>query len=50
MPVLAEAVPEYIETVTIFGHADKAGRHGARKLAEALVQRGIEVRLEGAGE
>jgi hypothetical protein len=50
MPVLAEAVPEYIETVTIFGHADKAGRHGARSLAEALVHRGIEVRLEGTSE
>jgi hypothetical protein len=50
VPALADAVPEYIEAVTIFVHADKAGRHGARKLAEALVHRGIEVRLEGAAE
>lgn len=50
MPVLADVVPEYVETVTIFGHADKAGRHGARKLAETLVHRGIEVRLEGVRE
>jgi hypothetical protein len=50
MPALCSAVPDWIEAVTIFVHADNAGRHGARKVAEALVHRGIEVRFEGAGE
>jgi hypothetical protein len=49
MPVLAEAIPEYIEAVTIYAHADKCGQGGARKLEAALVRRGIEVRLEGVG-
>jgi len=49
MPVLAKAVPEYIEAVTIYAHADKCGQGGARKLEAALVRRGIEVRLEGVG-
>jgi putative DNA primase/helicase len=47
MPALARSIPGCIETVTIFGHADKNGQNGARKLAAALVRRGIEVRLEG---
>jgi putative DNA primase/helicase len=49
MPKLADAVPDYIEAVTIFAHADKAGQEGARALADALELRGIEVRLEGLG-
>jgi Toprim domain len=47
MPALAENVPSYVEAVTIFAHADKAGQDGARKLARALDRRGIEVRVEG---
>ena len=47
LPKLANAVPSYIECVTIFAHADKAGEEGARKLAAALHQRGIEVVTEG---
>jgi hypothetical protein len=47
MPMLADAVPDYIEAATIFGHADKVGQVKARKLAEALEFRGIEVRVEG---
>src|SRR5262245_50746172 len=47
LPKLANVVPSYIECVTIFAHADKAGEEGARKLAAALHQRGIEVVTEG---
>jgi hypothetical protein len=48
MPKLAEHVPSYIEAVTIYAHADQAGRAGAHDLARALQRRGsLEVRLEG---
>jgi hypothetical protein len=47
MPKLADAVPDYIEAVTIYAHADKAGEAGARQLAAALQKRGIEVVVEG---
>jgi hypothetical protein len=47
MPALADAVPGYIEAVTIFAHADKAGQEGARKLAAALRAQRIETSLEG---
>ncbi len=43
MPKLADAVPDYIECVTIYGHADKAGHDGAHALAEKLHAHGIEV-------
>ena len=36
MPALAEAIPNYIETVTIFAHPDPAGQQGARDLAHKL--------------
>jgi Toprim domain len=49
MPVLAAAVPSYIEAVTVYAHEDKAGQAGAHELAEALDHRGIEIRLEGLG-
>ena len=48
MPAVAAVVPSYIDVVTIFAHADKGGQDGARKLAVALHERGIEVRVEGA--
>src|SRR5262249_18661063 len=47
MPKLADVVPSYIEVVTIFAHSDAAGERGARQLAAALRQRGIEARTEG---
>ena len=47
MPALANDIPEYIEAVTIYAHADKTGRDGALALAEALVRRRIEVFIEG---
>jgi len=50
MPKLAAAVPSYVECVTIFAHADRAGRKGAGDLERLLLNRGIEVRLDdGAG-
>jgi hypothetical protein len=48
MPALADVVPNYVEAVTIFAHADKAGQDGARQLADVLrIKRGIEVIIEG---
>lgn len=47
MPKLADVIPSYIESVTILAHDDQAGQYGARKLAEALYQRGVEVIVEG---
>ena len=47
MPKLAPAVPDYIETATIFAHADEVGQRGALELADALIVRGIEVFIEG---
>ena len=47
MSTLADIMPDYIEAVTIFAHADKAGRDGAHGLAERLDKRGIEVFIEG---
>jgi hypothetical protein len=47
MPSLADAVPDYIEAITILAHPDKAGRQATLALAAKLASRGIEVRLEG---
>lgn len=47
MAKLGDAVPDYIEAVTIYAHADKAGQDGANKLAAKLRERGIEVTIEG---
>jgi hypothetical protein len=47
MPALADAVPNYIDCITIYAHADPAGRRGATELAERLHQRGFEVFIEG---
>lgn len=41
MPALAEHVPAYVETVTIYSHDDQAGQAGARALAQALQARGL---------
>lgn len=47
MPKLASAVPDYVETVTIYAHADESGKRSARELADALAARGFEIRIEG---
>ncbi len=47
MPKIADAVPDFIEAVTVYMHCDEAGQCGARELVAALATRGIEVRIEG---
>jgi hypothetical protein len=54
MPKLADAVPSYIEAVTTYAHADKAGQDGVCKLAAALRnreprkdERPLELAVEG---
>jgi hypothetical protein len=47
MPKLVEMVPSFIEAVTIYAHADKAGQDGAHKLAQELSRNGINVVIEG---
>jgi hypothetical protein len=46
LPALANAIPDYIETVTIFAHADDAGQRGAHELARLFDRRGIETIIE----
>jgi CHC2 zinc finger/Toprim domain len=48
MPALADTIPRHVENVTIWAHPDVAGQNGARKLAELVDARGIEVLIEGA--
>ena len=43
MPFLADAVPSFIECVTIAREKDKAGQRGADELGRRLEARGIEV-------
>ncbi|HXW29769.1 MAG TPA: toprim domain-containing protein [Xanthobacteraceae bacterium] len=47
MPALAAVIPSHIESVTVYAHSDDTGQDGARKLAEGLSRRGIEVFIEG---
>jgi hypothetical protein len=49
MPALADAVPDYIETVTVFADDDRSGQDNARKLATAIRRRlnSIEILIEG---
>jgi len=47
MHELGDVVPDYIEAVTVYAHADKAGQDGAHKLIKALHQRGIDAVVEG---
>jgi hypothetical protein len=46
MPALADAVPGYVECVSIFGHRDAAGERGARELAAQLINRRVETFLK----
>ncbi len=46
MPALADAVPVYIECVTVIGDDDDAGRRHARELAARLRARGFETILK----
>jgi len=45
MPRLANAVPTYIEAVTIIADNDQAGQRGAHELASRLRARGIDAIL-----
>lgn len=45
MPALADAVPDYVETVTIIADCDEAGQRGAHELAKRLRARGHDVIL-----
>jgi hypothetical protein len=45
LPAMAEAVPTYVESVTVFVDADPAGEHNADELAWRLIDRGVEVRM-----
>jgi hypothetical protein len=47
MPALADSIPSFVETITIWAHPDVAGQNGARKLAGLLDARGVEVLVEG---
>jgi hypothetical protein len=47
MPSLAAAMPDWIDCVTIYAHADEAGQRGAIVLAERLRARDIETIIEG---
>lgn len=44
MPALSEALPNWIEAITIIVDDDSAGRRNANELARQLEQRGFEVR------
>ena len=48
MPLLADAVPSYVESVTIYAH-DDGGRTYALRLHDVLAARGLEVRVDGLG-
>lgn len=43
LPSLADAVPDFIETITVFVEDDPAGERGALELMERLHNRGFEV-------
>jgi hypothetical protein len=47
LPHLADAVPSYIETVTVVAHRDEAGQTGSRELGRRLAARGFKILLHG---
>jgi hypothetical protein len=49
LPALADAIPSYIESVTVFVDDDDAGRQHAGELAARLAERGVDVRLVSPG-
>jgi hypothetical protein len=46
MPALADAVPDYIEVVTIAAHPELEARRRAEELAARLVRRGIAAEIQ----
>jgi hypothetical protein len=49
LPAVADAVPAWIECVTLYPHDDQAGRRGVDALARRLALRGIEVLVRCLG-
>jgi hypothetical protein len=47
MPRLADAVPDWIDCITVYAHDDADGKRHAIELADALVARGFETFIEG---
>jgi hypothetical protein len=47
LAALADAIPAYVECVTVAEHKDAAGQNGAHALARCLTERGVEVLLGG---
>jgi hypothetical protein len=45
LPALADAMPDYVDCVTVIADDDDAGRRHAATLAHRLCERGFEVRL-----
>jgi phage/plasmid primase-like uncharacterized protein len=45
LPAFADAIPVYIDAVTIVADDDEAGKTNAQRLAEALANRQCDVRL-----
>ncbi|CAL8981590.1 hypothetical protein RHODGE_RHODGE_02916 [Rhodoplanes serenus] len=45
LPALADAIPEYIDVVTIIADADKPGVTNAQRLSEKLKLRGVRVEV-----
>jgi hypothetical protein len=43
LPLLADAVPDYVDLVTIISDSDDVGQHNAHLLAERLAQRSYAV-------
>jgi hypothetical protein len=50
LPALADAVPAYVESVTICADPDEAGQRSAHDLTAALSARPIEVRMTRVGD
>jgi hypothetical protein len=50
LAALTDAVPGYVECITIAEHNDAAGQAGAYELARRLAERGVNVLLGGAGD
>jgi hypothetical protein len=49
LPALADAIPAYIDSVTVIGHRDAAGERGAMDLVTKLRARGFDTRLTFLG-
>jgi putative DNA primase/helicase len=45
MPPIADAMPSYVECVTVFAHNDETGMANAKELARLLTEKKIETRL-----